>query len=153
MNQNDAELTVPAAGGNRMHTIFLSIICVVALLGVADASYLTVTHLVGEDSVCGAGGGCATVLSSRYASVGRMPTAAFGMLAYFSVFSLAVFAAFGHHRLRFLLSLVVAMMFLATLGFLYLQAFVLHAFCPFCLASAALTFCLAGLVLITPGAD
>ena len=38
-------------------------------------------------------------------------------------------------------------MFLASLYFLYLQAFVLHAFCPFCLFSAAMTFLLAGILV------
>ena len=41
-------------------------------------------------------------------------------------------------------------MFIASLYFLYLQAFVLHAFCPFCLFSAAMTFLLAGLLLAFP---
>jgi uncharacterized membrane protein len=36
--------------------------------------------------------------------------------------------------------LVVMAMFGATLWLLYLQAFILHAFCPFCLLSAALTY-------------
>jgi uncharacterized membrane protein len=41
-------------------------------------------------------------------------------------------------------------MLLASFYFLYLQAFVLHAFCPFCLGSAAITFILAGLMLFAP---
>jgi uncharacterized membrane protein len=41
-------------------------------------------------------------------------------------------------------------MFGASLYFLSLQAFVLHAFCPFCLLSAALTFFLTGLLLVIP---
>jgi len=43
-------------------------------------------------------------------------------------------------------------MFIASLYFLYLQAFVLHAFCPFCLFSAAMTFLLTGLVIALPTA-
>ena len=46
--------------------------------------------------------------------------------------------------------LVVMAMFSATLWLLYLQAFVLHAFCPFCLLSGAFTFLLAGIVVATP---
>jgi len=34
-----------------------------------------------------------------------------------------------------------------------LQAFVLHAFGPFCLLSAAFTFLLAGIVVATPSSD
>jgi uncharacterized membrane protein len=40
-------------------------------------------------------------------------------------------------------------MLLTTLGLLYVQAFVLHAFCDFCLLSAALTFSLSVLVAIS----
>jgi len=90
------------------------------------------------------------VLGSVYASVRDIPTAAFGALGYFVVFSLATLAAFGYARARMFLAVGVAAMFLGTLFLLYVQAFVLHAFCPFCLLSAALTFILAGLVLATP---
>lgn len=120
-----------------------------ALVGLADATFLTVMHLTGDDSVCGPSSGCSTVLSSAYATVGQIPTAAFGVAAYFVVFSAAICLAFGYAKARTVLHGMVAVMFLATLGFLYLQAFVLHAFCPFCLLSAALTFLLAGIALAT----
>jgi uncharacterized membrane protein len=41
-------------------------------------------------------------------------------------------------------------MFLATLWFLYVQAFLLHAYCRYCLFSAALTFLIAGLLIAVP---
>jgi uncharacterized membrane protein len=41
-------------------------------------------------------------------------------------------------------------MFLATLWFLYVQAFLLHAYCRYCLLSAAITFLIAGLLIATP---
>lgn len=125
------------------------VMSVIALCGVADATFLTVMHLTGDDSVCGPSSGCSTVLSSAYASVGKIPTAAFGIVAYFVVFSAAVCLAFGYAKARTVLHGTVGVMFLATLGFLYLQAFVLHAFCPFCLFSAALTFLLAGTAVAT----
>ena len=129
---------------------FYWIIAILALIGLADATFLTVAHLTGDDSICGSGIGCSKVLSSPYATVKGIPTAAFGAVAYFVVFSLGVLIAFGYLGMRALLAITVGLMFLATLYFLYLQAFVLHAFCPFCLLSAALTFLLAGLLLVTP---
>ncbi len=125
-------------------------LAIIALLGLADATFLTVAHLTGDDAVCGSAIGCSTVLGSAYASIRGIPTAAFGAVAYFTVFSLAVLAAFGYARMHQLLVVVVSLMFAASLYFLYLQAFVLHAFCPFCLFSAALTFLLAGLLLAFP---
>lgn len=136
----------------RVRTIFFAIMAVVALCGLADATYLTVAHLSGETSLCGSSPGCSIVLSSPYASLRGIPTAAFGMAGYFAAFSMATLLAFGYARLRPVLGLIVVIMFAATLWFLYVQAFILHAFCPFCLLSAALTFMLTGLVMATPPA-
>ena len=124
-------------------------LALIALVGLADATYLTVMHLTGDDAVCGGSGGCSKVLGSVYAHLGPVPTAAFGAVAYFVVFSLAICAAFGYGGVRRFLGLTVGLMFLATLGFLALQAFVLHAYCPFCLLSAAVTFLLTGIVVAT----
>jgi len=41
-------------------------------------------------------------------------------------------------------------MFLGTLWFLYVQAFLLHAYCRYCLFSAAITFLIAGLLIAVP---
>ena len=126
------------------------IVAVLALVGLADATFLTVAHLTGDDAVCGSLAGCSTVLGSSYSAIRGIPTAGFGAIAYFSAFSLAVLAAFRYANARGLLLLLVGLMLLASLYFLYLQAFVLHAFCPFCLGSAAITFILAGLMLFAP---
>lgn len=111
----------------------------IALVGLADAIYLTVGHLTGQYATCIASSGCETVLTSKYAAIGKVPVAAFGAAAYFTVFSLATLAAFGHERIRPLFLCLVGMMLATTCWFLYLQAFVLHAFCDYCLLSAALT--------------
>jgi uncharacterized membrane protein len=117
-----------------------------SLGGLADSIYLTVTHLTGEDVTCLASSGCSEVLSSAYSSVGKIPLGAFGALGYFLAFSLATLAAFGYTRARTFLTVVVAGMLLTTLWLLYLQAFVLHAFCDFCLLSAAFTLSLTAIV-------
>jgi len=123
-----------------------SLAALLSLGGLADSIYLTVTHLTGEDAACFASSGCSEVLSSAYASVGPIPLAAFGALGYFVAFSLATLAAFGYPRARTFLTVVVAGMLLTTLWLLYVQAFVLHAFCDFCLLSAALTLSLSAIV-------
>lgn len=138
----------PATGG-RSSAVYW-IVAGVALLGLADATFLTVAHLTGDDAVCGSFAGCSEVLGSTYAAIKGVPTAALGAVAYFTVFSVAILAAFGYTQVRGFLLAVVAAMLIASLYFLYLQAFVLHAFCPFCLFSAAVTFLLAGLLLAFP---
>jgi uncharacterized membrane protein len=87
------------------------------------------------------------VLSSTYASVGSIPLALFGVLGYFAAFSCAILGAFGYPRARIFLAVLVAGMLAATLWFLYVQAFVLNAFCDFCLLSAAITLALSAIII------
>jgi uncharacterized membrane protein len=56
----------------------------IAILGMINTSYLTITKLIGEDAACPAGG-CDQVLSSDYAYVFGVPLALFGLLAYTSM--------------------------------------------------------------------
>jgi len=119
---------------------------VLALVGLADAVYLTAEHLSGRSVVCMVTSGCDAVLQSQYASLpGGWPLASLGALAYFTVFSLATLSAFGYPHTQTLLRVVVAAMFAFTLWLLYVQAFVLEAFCSYCLLSAAVTTTLAAL--------
>ena len=119
---------------------------VLALVGLADAVYLTAEHLLGRSVVCMVTRGCDAVLQSSYASLPNgWPLASLGALAYFTVFSLATLSAFGYAHTATPLRVVVAAMFAFTLWLLYVQAFVLEAFCSYCLLSAAVTTTLAAL--------
>jgi uncharacterized membrane protein len=138
----------------RFRTIIFVVVAIVSLAGLADATYLSVQALTGETLGCGGSPDCFRVLGSSYARVAGVPVAMFGALAYFSVFTFATFAAFGYSRARMFLIPTIGAMFLATLWFLYVQAFLLHAYCRYCLFSAATTFLLAGLVIaLPPGRD
>ena len=121
---------------------------IVSLLGLADAIYLTVEHVTGQSVRCTIVAGCSEVLSSQYAVVAGVPLALIGAAAYFSVFSLATLAAFGYRIAATLLTLLVLLMFVVSLWLIYLQAFVIHAFCQFCLLSAAVTTALTVIALI-----
>jgi uncharacterized membrane protein len=120
---------------------------IVALLGLADGIYLTVEHVTGRTAECIASSGCQDVLSSKYAAIGPVPLAAIGAFAYFTVFSAALLSAFGYRKCGPFFALVVGIMFATTLWLLYLQAFVLHAFCDYCLFSAGVTTVLTGIVI------
>jgi uncharacterized membrane protein len=138
---------------SRFRTILFTVAAIVSLAGLADATYLTVQALTGETLSCGGSPDCFRVLGSSYARVGGIPVALLGAVAYLSVFAFAIFAAFGYSRARTLLIPIVGAMFLATLWFLYVQAFLLHAYCRYCLFSAAITFLLAGLVIAVPSSQ
>jgi uncharacterized membrane protein len=128
---------------NRLY----SVAAILALFGLADGIYLTVEHVTGRTAECIASSGCQEVLSSKYAAIGPVPLAAIGALAYFTAFSFALLAAFGFARCGSLFALLVALMFAITLWLFYLQAFVLHAFCDYCLFSAGVTTVLTGIAV------
>lgn len=145
MNRQRRESTHTARpAGTRNYTLA----ALVSLVGLADAIYLTVEHLTGNSIRCTVTSGCSEVLASAYASIGGLPLAGLGALAYFTAFSLATLAAFGHQWTRSLLAAIVAMMLATTLWLLFVQAFILHAFCQYCLLSAAVTLTLSGIVAI-----
>jgi uncharacterized membrane protein len=114
----------------------------VALIGLMDAIYLTTKHYTGEAVPCSIVEGCEQVLTSSYAEIAGIPLAIFGAAAYFIAFSLAILAAFGNLRAWILFGAQIVFMFLFTVWLVYLQAFVIEAFCQFCLLSAGTTLAL-----------
>jgi uncharacterized membrane protein len=115
---------------------------VVALGGFVDAVYLTIKHYTGEAVPCSVVEGCEQVLTSSYAEIFGIPLAMFGAAAYFVAFSLAILAAFGNRLMWKFFGAQIFLMVLFTAWLVYLQAFVIGAFCQFCLISAAVTLTL-----------
>jgi uncharacterized membrane protein len=147
---NDEEQQFCMNGTTRTQAILYSVAALIAVLGIADSTYLAVQALTGETAVCGGSANCFQVLGSSYARVAGIPIALFGLAAYFCAFSFATFAGFGYARLRTFFNLTVWAMFAFTLWLLYVQAFILHAYCRYCLFSAAMVFILAAIVVLTP---
>ena len=145
--------TKPRMSGSRLQAIFCTVAAVISLIGLAEATYLTALFLSGETAVCGQSADCFKVLGSSYAKVGKVPVSGLGALAYFSAFTFATFAGFGYARARKFFTWTVIAMFCMTLWLLYVQAFQLHAFCRYCLFSAALIFLLTGLVVARPAGE
>lgn len=113
----------------------------VALIGFADASYLTIEHYENAIPPCSIGA-CESVLTSAYSTVAGIPVSLVGAIYYLLVM-LGAFAYLegksrgsGEKPFRYGLMLTLAG-FAASLWFFILQAFVLHAFCLYCLGSAA----------------
>ena len=135
---NETDLNETSAGSSTTKLLIAG--ALVALAGLADATYLTIHHLTAEPVPCSIIAGCETVLTSPYAEVAGVPLAAFGAIAYFVAFSLALLAAFGNRMMWTLFGIQVVLMSLFTAWLLYLQGYVIGAFCQFCLISAATTF-------------
>jgi len=114
----------------------------VAVLGLADSVYLTIHNLTATPVPCSIIEGCETVLTSQYAEFAGVPLGVYGAAAYFVAFSLAILAAYGNRTMWKLFGVQAAIMGAVTFWLLYLQAFVIGAFCQFCLISAFTTFLL-----------
>jgi len=120
-----------------------------ALVGVCDALYLTYHHYTAEPVPCSITGGCEMVLTSEYATFHDIPIAIFGAASYLVALILAVLALSGK-RWAWTLYGVQAFSMAAFSGWLiYVQANYIHAFCQFCLLSAATSITLFLIFLIS----
>lgn len=125
------------------------IAAVVTLIGLADSAYLTAKHYTDKNVPCNIFSGCEQVLNSQYAEIFGIPTAAFGTIAYFLAFSLAILTFYGNSKMWNIFGGLVSLMAVFTMWLIYLQAFVIGAFCQFCLISAATTITLFIIFLIS----
>jgi uncharacterized membrane protein len=104
----------------------------VALAGAAVAGYLTWSHYADSQVICVAGGGCETVQKSSYAEIVAIPVAALGLASYSLIAGLIAWnspsARLGAATLAFVGALF-------SLYLVAVQAFVIDAFCVWCLAN------------------
>lgn len=128
---------------------FALIAAIAAIAGLIDSVYLSVKHFAEEVVPCSLITGCETVLTSAYAEIYGIPLALFGAVAYFLAFSLAILTYFGNRRMWFFFGCLSVLMLLFTVWLVYLQAFVIEAFCQFCLISAATTLTLFILAIVS----
>ena len=114
---------------------------ILAILGAADSAYLLWLKITGQVAACQGIGDCEAVNSSRYAELGGIPIALFGLLAYLLILVLFFL------ELKFPEwqdSLLLANFGVTLAGTLYsfyltyLELFVLKAVCPFCVVSAVI---------------
>jgi uncharacterized membrane protein len=120
------------------------VIAILAFVGMIDALYLSLKRNAGAIP-CHVTRGCTDVLTSKYSEVAGIPLSWFGIAFYVIVFSLAVFTIFGESqdasalpaRVIFYLSGIGLIISALLFG---IQAFILHAYCEYCLLSAALVF-------------
>lgn len=134
---------------------FLSLLLVVlALIGIMDASFITYEKLTGQVPPCGAGFDCGGVLNSPWAYIGPIPLSVYGLFYYITVFVIASlnFLEVDFQMLITSLTKSVAfsfpghqwLLYLTTFGFFFslylvsLMAFVIQAWCFYCLISAAI---------------
>jgi uncharacterized membrane protein len=119
--------------GQRARRVLLGALAIVGLL---ISAYLSWVHYMGVVPVCvGGSGGCESVQSSSYAAIFGVPVAVIGLVGSSSVLFSASLRGEVSIYLGFLVALV-GTLFSAYLT--YLELFVIHAICEWCVASAAL---------------
>ena len=111
--------------------------------GFLDASYLTAKHYLHFEVTCSFLNGCEQVLTSPYSVLLGVPVALLGVLYYLGVFLSAV--AFIDRKKPIFLKAVVLFPivgFALSVWFVFVQAFLLEAFCLYCVVSALISICL-----------
>lgn len=122
---------------------------IVAIVGLVDSIYLTIHHYTAEPVPCSIIDGCETVLTSAYATIGGIPLAALGAIAYLDAFIFAVLWAVGKSFGRLLFGVQSTIMAAVSIWLIYVQAVKINAFCQFCLLSAATSILLFVIFLIS----
>ena len=107
----------------------------VATVGLFDSVLLTINHYTHNNLACTITQGCEQVLTSKYSTIFNIPISLFGVLFYFTVLIIAIFA-FSNHVPKKILLVITSVGFATTLVLLYLQAIVIKAWCQYCLISA-----------------
>jgi uncharacterized membrane protein len=129
-------------------------IFVLSCLGFLDSTYLLIYKLTNIPSMCLGAGGCHNVNFSPYSEIGGIPVSVFGMAAYLVIAGILLLEP----KLKTVQengSLAIFGISLAGVAFsaylTWLEIYVIHAICPFCVASAiiiSLIFILAIIRLI-----
>ncbi len=115
------------------------LLLLVSIAGFIDASYLTIKHYTEGIIGCVIFAGCEIVTGSEYATIFNIPVALLGALYYALVSTLLFLYIGGEKRVLKPLVGITTGGFLFTLYLIYLQAFVLNAWCFYCLISAAIS--------------
>ena len=116
-------------------------VAALSLAGLMLATYLSVEHVSGGIPVCGVSGGCGDVTTSEYAVLLGVPVAFIGVAGY-GALMLGTLAYLGLDNPPNVM--IYALLGIAILGegftlyLVYTQAFRIHAYCEYCLASAAI---------------
>jgi len=105
-------------------------------IGFIDAAYLSATRYLGGIPDCKIVSGCEDVLASSYATFLHLPVSTWGIIYYALILTLAALIQ-GNRPAKFIKLLIFCAVtgVVATLYFIYLQAFILNAWCIYCLAS------------------
>jgi uncharacterized membrane protein len=109
---------------------------VIAVLGLALASYLVYVHYSGSRPACTAGDACLKVQTSVYSKIAGVPVALIGLIGYIGIFLSLLIPDRDEVRLGTLVMTVIGVGFSGYLT--YREVFTLKTICEECATSAVL---------------
>ncbi len=148
MAQQTEQLNVESASGNWLNPRTISFVVLAAAILVSG--YLSYLKIANANAVCATAGriDCGTVLNSAYSELGGIPIAWLGLGTNLVIVGLMLV----QNRLSFMREYgtlvifgVVLFAFIYSVYLVYLQAFVIQAYCPWCLSHEALITVLFGI--------
>lgn len=125
-----------------MKRLWVVLILLLAFFGLADSAYLAQSALSGTSLLCNIQNlsGCNVVAASEYSRLFGIPLAIYGVVFYSVVFILAALELLLYNRvLRRVLQVAAVVGVLFSLYFVFVQEFLIGAFCIYCFVSAVIT--------------
>jgi uncharacterized membrane protein len=113
---------------------------ILGFLGFVVATYLTILHYKNVLPPCSLTSNCEKVLTSQFATIGPIPLSLLGSLFYLTIIFLCILILTKYKKV-FLKSFYLCVIsgFIVSLILVGIQAFILHAFCQYCLTSEAIS--------------
>lgn len=113
---------------------------ILSIIGIFDTTYLIIKHYNQDSINCSIFEGCDLVTTSTYSVIFGIPVAVLGIIFYVSVFALTLWYLKSKNKkvLASILGLS-SVGFLMSIWFVYIQVFILDAYCLYCLVSALLS--------------
>lgn len=111
-----------------------------AIIGALIATYMTIYKWTDNNTMCLGSGDCATVNDSAYSEIFGIPVALVGVGGYLAILAVLLLEKYGKNKF-FKENSLLAVFGLGVGGFgftlylVYVEAFILKAWCPFCVAS------------------
>jgi uncharacterized membrane protein len=130
----------PSPSNSRLTAISLAL----ALGGIAVSAYLTLVHYRDDLLVC-AVGGCHTVQKSPYAELYGIPVAILGLGMFVAMLGLGLLRRLRPERAETITLITFALALAGTVFTIYLtylELFVIHAVCQWCVLTAVLIWAL-----------
>ncbi len=138
-----------AANKNTIPRKLVMTLLIFSFLGFLNATYLSAKHFAGAIPNCSFLRGCELVTTGEYSTIGPIPVAYMGLVFYLLVFALIVaYRECGIRKILKYLGYLTFLGFLFSLWLIYLQAFIIEAFCLYCMISATMSTTIFILVLV-----